>query len=618
MKTPCLFLAVATLCLPMQAEEELPLDRHWFKPVPVPKMARVSLDLPKSVVMGQRMPAALVIENTGWEEFQIHPGGDYRSTGYPQRMKIRVRDAEGKTLSELPREAYGFGGGGISAPRKIPPGGRDKVEFPLDCYVSFTKAGEYTVIAGHDLGWEVGPGFPIATAKITVTEPTAEEAEEWVFKSLPKPLDLDSGVGQQDYELDHTASVMRLPVYLPALKRRADEGSVSAVVGIGHIATREATEALIALTAHKHVPVVKQALQQLLNRMPSLDDPARNALPGWGWSRYLIHPLLPASWDDSLVKPVQEVMVTLLEHPDREVLQSASQLVQMRGTAELAPLLLAKLQKALDASTPAREGIKADTLSFPAPQWALIAALDALRTRGWRAKEPGGMAETVAWFRQVAQEKDRQAVLDQWGGDILVWVENGPISVRICALEALPQPLSDAAVSVVSKALSDPDWGVVRVACEVAGKSARPEFAPALVHIVETMHESFLSRSAIAAARACGARRALLDALAASIVVQERMVDMVAELAKMTLDLPMGNGWGGSSYSDREQRFAVRDAWRSFLQKHAADFAKGHKVPPPSGKEMAELTGMNFQPDNPVIRLQLQDGSRWPPEPKEK
>ena len=617
MRTSCLILAIVTVCLPMQAEEELPLDR-WYNPVPVPKKAKVSLELPKSVVIGQRMPAALVIENTGAKEFQIHPGGDYRSTGYPQRMKVRVRDAEGKALPELSRESYGFGGGGISVPRKVPPDGRDKVEFPLECYVSFTKAGEYTVIAGHDLGWEVGPGFPIATAKITVTEPTAAEAEEWVLKSLPKPLDLDANVGQQSYELDHTASVMRHPVYLSALKRRAEEGSVSAVAGIGHIATPEATKALIALTAHKHVPVVKQALQQILQRMPEMDDPARTALPGWGRSRYLVEPLLPGSWDEAFDKPMMEVMARCLEHSDREVLQSASQLVQARGTAELAPLMLKKLQAALDAPMQPREGIKADTISFPVPQWALIAALDALRARGWRTKAPHKMAETVAWFRQVADEEVRQPVLDAWGGDILVWVENGPVAVKICALEALPQPLSDAALPVVTRALDDRDWGVVRTACEVAGKSKRPEFVPALVQIVETMHESFLSRSAIEAAKSCGARRSLLDAIATSIVVQERMADMVAELAKMTLDLTVGNGWGGDTNFDREQRFAIRDAWRAFLQEHAADFAKGRKVRPPSAEKTAALTGMNFRPDNPVIRLQLKDGSRWPPEPKEK
>lgn len=617
MRTSCLILAIVTVSLPMQAEEELALDR-WYNPVPVPKKAKVSLELPKSVVIGQRMPAALVIENTGKEEFQIHPGGDYRSTGYPQRMKVRVRDAEGKALPELSRESYGFNGGGISAPRKVPPDGRDKVEFPLDCYVSFTKAGEYTVIAGHDLGWEVGPGFPIATAKITVTEPTAKEAEEWVLKSLPKPLDLDSGTGQQGWELDHTASVMRQPVYLPALKQRAGEGSVSAVSGIGHIGTPEATEALIALTAHQHMPVAKQALQQIMRRLPALDDPASNALPGWGWSRYQIDPLLPASWDDDFEKPMQELMARCLEHPDREVVEAASQLVQAHGKSGLAPLLLGKLQVALDAPTPAREGIKANTLSFPAPQWALIAALDALRSRGWRAEPPGRTAQMVVWFRQIADDKVPKPAGDEWRDSMLTWVENGPHALKICALQALPQPLSDAAAHAVSKALDDPDWGVVRVACEVAGKSTRPEFAPALVHIVETMHESFLSRSAIEAAKSCGARRTLLDALAASIVEQERMADMVAELAKMTLDLPMGNGWGGSTNFDREQRFAVRDAWRFFLQKHAAEFAKGHRVPPPSGKEMAVLTGLNFQPDNPVIRLQLKDGSRWPPEPKEK
>lgn len=292
--------------------------------------------------------------------------------------------------------------------------------------------------------------------------------------------------------------------------------------------------------------------------------------------------------------------------------------LELCGTNIAADALINALQTALNEPQPLRNDAKTNNLDFSPPQRALVKALDALRLRGWRIEGPGGNARTIVWLRQLADEKIQKPHGDEWRTSMLTWVENGPPALKISALEAIPQPLGDEAAKAVLKAFADADWGVVRVACEVAGKSKKPEFATPLVHIVESMHEGFLNRSAINAAMACGARLALWEALASNIIVPERFTESVRELVQGTIELPFEGGSSGNSNFDREQRFAIRDAWRTFLRQHSKSLAAGKKVPPPASDAASALTGANFQPTQPVVSLQLKGGSYWPKVPAQK
>jgi hypothetical protein len=154
---------------------------------------------------------------------------------------------------------------------------------------------------------------------------------------------------------------------------------------------------------------------------------------------------------------------------------------------------------------------------------------------------------------------------------------------------------------------------VIRVACEVAGSSKRREFAKHLAQIIETADESFVQISAQEAAEACGARMDLWEALASTIVDEARMTDAIRRLILGTIELPPSNGGSGSNHCTREQRFALRDVWREFLQQHRKQLTAGLKIEPPSATTAAALTGTNFWPDRPVAEIDFKDGSRWPP-----
>ncbi|MFC5454531.1 HEAT repeat domain-containing protein [Prosthecobacter fluviatilis] len=618
MKMPPL-LSWLCLAVPLFAEQALPLEEHWPAKEPVPAGVKLTLRMPETVVIGQEMPAALVVRNEGGKPFEITPGGDYRTTGYPQRMKVRVHDTEGKMLPELSREAYGFGGGGISAPRSIAPGASDEVEFPLDCYVSFKMPGIYTVTAGHDLGWKVDPVVPHPEAKksVQVVLPSEREAEayvEAVYARQPPPGDNPEALRSQ-WELEKTLSVLRHPVYLRVLVRHARAGSKAAVKGIGHIATPEATEALLELLGHASADVVETSCQQLLRRLPSLEDGGKPVERFYWGSPYQIEPLLPASWEVRFEQPLLKAVLKLLWHKSDAVVQCAGLLLQSRAQPENATQVLEVLQQVLSVRHELCAGPKANTLDPPMPLGVLLGVLDGMRKRGWRLENGNGhMAHQVAWLRQLADKEVPKPKGEDWKAGMLSWVEYGSSpTLKVCALQAIPQPLSDDAAKAVYHALDDQDWRVQRIACEVAGASKRAEFCRPLAQIIELEHEDFLQNAAHNAALACGGGLELWEAWAGVIPDQDRMYEAVRALMIGTIQMEVVGSGGGNSNFTREQRFAIRDAWRAFLRKHEKQLAEGGKVAPPGAATAAALTGGNFNPSQPVTRFTLKDGSQWPP-----
>lgn len=259
----------------INAGETLPLGnfcRFDKSGPPVPAGAVIELELPDEAEIGSEIPAALVISNNGSDPFEIDYGGDYRTSGYPQRIKVLARDSDGKKLAELPKESYGFGGGGFGGAETIAPGESHRIEFTLECYISFPKTDIYTIVAGHDLGWnldEKSP-HPLGTAKIKMTLPDQKQARERVDKiykyitgNSHQTLDLGDRM-----DLTKHLCVLRHSNYLKALEYYANQGSPEAVEGIGHIIGQDSSKVLLNLLSHENAKIVTTACSQLTRRMP--------------------------------------------------------------------------------------------------------------------------------------------------------------------------------------------------------------------------------------------------------------------------------------------------------------------------------------------------------------
>lgn len=609
--------------------EDLPLDypqAGGWKDLQVPERVEVSLQLPARAVIGAQIPAKLMIHNRGTVGFEITIGGDYRSTGFPQRMKVRVRDANGAVMRELTPESYGMGGGGILAPRTVKPGGSESIEFPLERYVSFLKAGKYTVTTGHDLGWQkhASRAHPLGQASIEIAEPTAAQAEELVKSILAGKQTTPTAVAFQgksypavreqspvDYVTQSKLSVLRHPAYLPPLREAAKIGSIEAISGIGHIATADATEALIALLKSESPAAVTEALLQIVRRMPDKGDATKPAMFWRSGDTFQIDPLLPDSWKPEYEKSLIDEAARLLRHPVPDVVSAAALIIESCGTESVGQPLLDALQVALDAErSPPRHETAA--LYPPLPLSSLLIAVDTLRKRGWRSPEPGRTALMVAKFREYADDSIPKPADARWRDSMLTWVENGPPTLKEHALRAIPLPLSDAAVKAVLKALDDDNPRVLIAACQVAAKSTLKDFAPALCQLVEIEPIPNVNGAAVDAAIHCGARLDLWRVVAGNIVEKQLLVDSVRSLVVNLLDLAPGSGSSGNSNFSREERFQMREAWLAFLKKHEPTIAKGKRIPLPDSATANRLLGGKAEADQPVVSLQLRGGGRWP------
>ena len=184
----------------------------------IPEGADVSLELPGRAKIGDTIEGRFIVRNTGTTAFKISTGGDYRSQGVPQRLRVRVTDSTGKVLPDRTQGMMFFGG--ILRPATIEPGKSYEIGCPLDAYVIFPNPGTYTLEAAHDLGWKVDDAHPhpVAKTKIEIALPSPEEAADRV-RVLCAAQD-EAHARRQLFKLQH-------PVFFPAL--------ISEEIGRAHV-----------------------------------------------------------------------------------------------------------------------------------------------------------------------------------------------------------------------------------------------------------------------------------------------------------------------------------------------------------------------------------------------
>ena len=567
----------------------------------VPTGAKVSLKLPNTVKIGDAVIGTFTVKNASAKPFEISTGGDYRGTGFPQRLKIRVTDAAGNVLPDASQGQPDFGG--FESVTRLAPGESHEIPFPLAAYVTLPGPGNFTVEASHDLGWVVDPArpHPVAKTTIKVVLPTPVEAAARV-RELCASDDPD-----RIFQLDK----LKHEIFLPPLIREAEAGNAVAVTGIAGMSGGPAMVTLLHLLENPAAGVVMEAGKSLLLRLPILTDPSKPAFP-----TYAENPTRLSDWRSEYRAPLLKSARALLASAAPAAVELGAAFIQAQGDADDAAPLLAATQTALDAPWEIRSGKGANVLDPPPPLRSLINAIDALRGRGWSPGPDagGGTAVILARFRELADPMTQRPAGDDWKQTVLAFLDANPPTLRQNALLAIPIPISAEFEKPLMKALDDPDWGVLRTACEVAGKSGNKGFIRPLCRIVETTHESFVLSAASDAARALGARTELWNAWCEVIADQDFMFQALRELALGTLDLPTGSSNGNSNFT-RGQRFAIRDAWHHFLEENHDRLAKGERLPPDDPTVTPVMTGSDIDPQNPAIRIPLKDGRTWPQNP---
>jgi hypothetical protein len=106
--------------------------------------------LPKlTYFIGEPIEATFTVTNKGDEAIQYPYGGDYRSTGRPDRFSVTATDEKGEAVPD-PVTPGGLGGG-LGSSIELKPGESHEDKLLLNRWRAFTKPGKYTITCKRTL-----------------------------------------------------------------------------------------------------------------------------------------------------------------------------------------------------------------------------------------------------------------------------------------------------------------------------------------------------------------------------------------------------------------------------------------------------------------------------------
>jgi hypothetical protein len=569
---------------------------------PVPEGARVTLAVDQpAFFLGENVLIHWTLENNGTEPFEFGMGGDYRGSTRALRFTVTATDAKGKVAEDPDKEHLNFGG--LMGYNKLAPGEKKTESLALMRYCQIDTPGTYTIRVEHDLGWTetAQRKRPIGEIKVTFRMPDEAEAEAVVAAMETMKDGVRGPDGKSTQYADFAC--LRYEVYLAPLTRRARAGNEEALLGVASIPTLAATRALLEIASSPEEKLALAAARHLNFRLP---DPAfSSAQPVWRmFARTEERRAMAAkSWDPKLAPEVRALAVRLLGRQEKEPIGTGAFMVQAVGTVAEAPAVTAALDRVIDKLHQPRRKPDDNILNLPEPLPELARAVLALGQRGYNLDGGlGGSGQIFAHFTLLQDDKTPRS--ERWLQSVTTWAVHSRYPIREAALRSMPQPLPKECVPVILECLTADDFGVARVACEVAEKSKLPEFARPGVLIIATEDHPWLLRAASNMAYSCGARFELYEAWAERLSSHELFgiaLDNLSQTLKIT-----GNSSGGRTDLTRGELLALKRAWKEFLTLNAA----------------ALKAGKQFALDDPAVppalfgrarAYHLADGKEWPP-----
>jgi hypothetical protein len=561
---------------------------------PRPAGAKISLEADRQEYwIGENVLVHFVIENVGPEPFSFTFGGDSRGTPRHLRFNVTATSEDGVVAEDpFPGPQMNFGGF-VSQPQ-LKPSERWTNSVPIARYCTIDKAGVHRVRISHDLGWKVDGTAPGAEIQIRFKMPDVGQAEEVVRAMAALPASASVSLGQRAEPYRDLRS-LRLPIYLPPVLQRIENGNIAFFDVIDGMETPEATAALIRLTGHA-VPLVAQtAADKLSARLPG---------PAPRFAAAARERLVNRSWDPKFVAPVRATAAALLMKGEDSAKAAGARMIAAIGIAEGAPTILRALESALDRTVNPRRECTENILDPPSPVRELMGALGALRSRGYSPSMDAlsGDAEILQYFDRLAGAPAPRP--ERWLHLLEAFGAGSRYSVREAAVRSIPAPMPADCGKFVRERLEDRDLGVARAACTVAADSGDQTFIQPLLDIIATENHPWLLREAIAASQKLGAGYDLL------VTVAERLPDeelggIALDALQSAINLPQSHS--GRTDLPRMERLALRTAWREFLTKHADALRAGKRFEVSDPAVTPALFGRMRQ-------FTLPDGRSWPPQ----
>lgn len=549
---------------------------------PMPDGAKVTLRTDRNeYFLGEDVTLEFILENTGNEPFSAEFGGDYRGSSRSLRFIVTATDEVGR-LAEDPDPSK-MNLGGLVGPREIKPGANYTQSLPLMRYCRVVKPGRYTIRAAHDFGWkeEGERKRPVGETTLTFREPTLDEAAAVV----------DALLNTDDADF----TLLTHPIYFTPLLRHAKADNHRALLGVGCIATREATEALIAFTASDNPETALAASRLVLMRLP---PPVNERQSFWNappFTREFRQHLSENAWDGAFAPALRAWAADLLRRPPAAQKSGAkpraegsgyfrlddlseetvigAKIMQHIGTPDDAPAVLKAMDRVLNPMVSPRNAPKDNILDLPQPLRDLISAMDALHAKGYDA-HMSGSAQILLYFHWLAGKPGPRP--KRWIDLLNTFGASNRYPITLAALASIPLPLPDECVAFVKARLEDKDLGVCRAACEIAGKSGNKTFLGPLIEIIATEQHEWLFRAASEAAKSLSGGYDVLEAWADRLGDAELHGTALGYVASTVVEgTPYSFFSGRDTAPTRAVRLARRDAWKQFLTDNADALRQG-------------------------------------------
>jgi len=564
----------------------------------IPPGAKVNLVFEhQEYFVGEDVSFQFVLENTGDAPFEYETGGDYRGASRALRFKITATDPDGHECEDPDPNPQCFGG--LVGWKTLGPGQKYATPLWLPTYRTIEKPGQYTIRGWHDFGWKEGERkYPVGEATILFKEPKAEDAEHVVAAVDQLPEDR------------RTYYALRHPSYTVPLVKRAKEGNLKVLQGLGSIPTPEATAALIELASDQNQELALAAGLTLNGRLP--DPEFAGQLPGRGPFRSdqpdIRQRLAKRAWEDRFTPQVRKLGAKFVAGKETREIGTGAFMLQAVGTKEDAPAVLAAMDRTLNPAVTPRKDPNDNILNLPEPLGELARTIQVLSKRGFALSKGAngeallsGDAQFFTYFYLLENTPGPRP--QDWLRILTVFGENGKFPTREAAVRSIPTPVPEECRAFIGDRLADPDLGVCRAACEIAEKSGAREFLPALIEIVATENHEWLLRSASNAASALGGGLALHREWVERLAEEKLYGLALDDLQTLIEGLP-GSSSGRTDLT-RTERIALRTEWRRFLQAHGDEIAKGKRF----SLEDPALTPSLF---GRAREWQLANGKTWP------
>jgi hypothetical protein len=526
-------------------------------------------------------------------DYRIDYEGDGRFFAYFQQpCRVIATDEAGNRVAKcgIPWHCHGSGGEGSAR------GSFCTYTVPLMRHCNFEKPGVYRIRVAHDLLWSKND-IPLDDPRwtettLTLVMPDAAQARKIVEAMSQLPGDFPNGTldinelfggglwarpGYPDFA-DYTC--MRYPVYLPILAEAAataKDGEDWARAGIAHIATTQATVALVGLLKHPNREFALRVAGTLADRLPGQRQ---------GSNPYRDEDADPARvrglWDPKLAGPVREFARKILaEGPGAKERESngygyALFILESLGTGEDMPAVVA----ALDALAGRAEATGQDR------EVLVDASRSLVRAGATQPDDPKSPGQIVQYMLTLKERTGFRP--NGWEARCAGWLGHATPLVRETVMRNVPRPLPEKVKVMLPALLAGPDESVVVAALSAVVDGGDARCRDAVAKLVATTESREVWGYLSGAAGKAGIAK---DEYLLMLVERLGSPELGEWVSPELVSAVIGTRWlyhgecglfilGGERTRHKDELATAQAAWRKFIKANAEAIRRGKQFGP--------------------------------------